>query len=92
MGLEGLQPDLADGFGQAFEPVTGHDADIFDTAVAQSGEGGHPRLAPSPPVPAHNPSTSRTPPQLMPNATYTGRLATWPSRIFTKIASIRTTG
>jgi hypothetical protein len=38
-------------------------------------------LAPSPPVPAHSPSTSRSPWQLMPSATYTGRFATLPSRI-----------
>jgi hypothetical protein len=47
--------------------------------------------APSPPEPAHSPSTSRSPWQLMPSATYTGRFATLPSRIFTKIASISST-
>src|SRR5690606_18512053 len=49
-------------------------------------------LAPSPPVPTHIPSTSRSPARLIPTATYTGRLATCPSRIFTCSASISTTG
>jgi hypothetical protein len=49
-------------------------------------------LAPSPPVPTHKPRMSRLPSTLTPIAAYTGRLATWPSRIFTTIASMNTTG
>jgi hypothetical protein len=49
-------------------------------------------LAPSPPVPTHNPKMSRCPSTLTPIAVYTGRLATWPSRILTTMASMNTTG
>jgi len=50
-------------------------------------------LAPSPAEgPTHKPRTSRWPSIVIPNATYTGRFATLPSRIFSTIASIRTTG
>jgi len=49
-------------------------------------------LAPSPPVPTHGPKMSRLPSTVTPIAAYTGRLATWPSRILTTIASMNTTG
>ena len=47
------------------------------------------RLAPSPPlVPTHRPKMSRYPSMVMPIATYTGRLATAPSRTFSTSASV----
>src|ERR1700712_1752402 len=39
-------------------------------------------FAPSPPSPAHSPRMSRSPLQVTPIATYTGRLVTCPSRTF----------
>lgn len=47
-------------------------------------------FAPSPPLPIHNPSTSRCPSTVTPMAVYTGRLVTCPSRILTTIASMNT--
>src|SRR5919205_22109 len=47
-------------------------------------------LAPSPPpVPIVSPSTSLRPSSVTPMTAYTGRLATWPSRTFTTIASMK---
>src|SRR5947209_14177435 len=48
-------------------------------------------LAPSPPpVPIVSPSTSLRPSSVTPMTAYTARLATWPSRTFTTIASMKT--
>src|SRR2546423_1583 len=47
-------------------------------------------FAPSPPpVPIVSPSTSLRSSRVTPMAAYTGRLATWPSRTFTTIASMK---
>jgi hypothetical protein len=43
-------------------------------------------------APTHMPSTSLAPSQSIPMAKCTGRLATTPSRIFTVMASMNTTG
>lgn len=49
-------------------------------------------LVPSPPLPTQSPSTSRSPSIVTAFATYIGRIATAPSRIFAKMASRNTTG
>jgi hypothetical protein len=41
------------------------------------------------PVPTHNPRMSRSPPRLTPIAAEKGQLATWPSRTFITIASMK---
>ena len=41
---DGLWPDIADDLGQPLQPVADQEEHVFDAAVAQVGEHGHPEL------------------------------------------------
>src|SRR5262249_22793879 len=88
------RPHRTNGIGQTFEPVAAHDEGVGDAPVAELGEHGHPELGALPAAGGAHPQAQDVPlaVRLTPMTTYTGRLATWPSRILTMMASINNTG
>ena len=89
---ERQRPRSLDRVGQALEPVADDDADILDAAVLDLGQHLQPELGALAAVAGPQPEDVALTVDGDADGHVDGRLATWPSRILTTMASMNTTG